>query len=186
MVMVHGLTGSNHCIARKKAQAQAAALRREEQRAARKSGAGGTSHSASAHEAETNNDDDGIMSSTSSLTDLDDHSDQEMNGDVKDSPKQERRTTLPRAKRENVKKIPPQPANMQSTRQNRRSSALLPVEPKNIEIPAGFKLQIGPGTKPRPRDEISPTKAKRDTVMGEPPAINEKGHMESGTYGMCL
>lgn len=167
--------------ARRKAEAEAMALKKAEEKAAKNASAGVTSKSVSTQGASTNNDEDGALSSTSSLTDIDDDMPEQESGEEdNNAPKPERRAVPPRAKKESSRKIAPaQPVN--PPRRNRRSSAPNP-EPKKIEIPVGFKLQIGPGTKPRPPDEINPTRQKREAVMGEPPAIDSKGHMESGTY----
>lgn len=158
-------------------------MRREEQRAAKQASAASATKASPAHVAETNDDEDGAMSSTSSLTDLDNaNSDKELEKSVDGTQKRERRTTLPRAKKEAFRRPTRSHQPVPPSRRNSRLTAPAP-EKKPIEIPAGFKLQIGPGTKPRPRDEISTSKQKRDAIMGEPPDTDENGRMRAGTYG---
>jgi hypothetical protein len=170
---------------RKAQQADAAAKRQEELRATKQVNRENSIKGSSIQADEAKDDSDGMLSSTSSLTDLEDaNSDKGMEESGDGAQKRERRATLPRTR---VRKEPPRrpPRSHQPVhppRRNPRTSAPVP-EKRMIEIPAGFKLQIGPGTKPRLRDEVNPTKQKREHVMGEPPKLNDNGQMESGTYG---
>jgi hypothetical protein len=174
---------SNEFPEQRKALAEAAALKKEEQGATKMANTASTAKGSSTQADEANND-EGMLSSTSSLTDLEDaNPDKEMEEGADGTQKGEKRTVPPRASKELARRPSRPQLPVHPPRRNPRVPA--PVqEKKMIEIPAGFKLQIGPGTKPRPRDEISPTKQKREQVMGEPPKVNEKGQMESGTYGM--
>lgn len=128
--------------------------------------------------------------SSSPLTDLDDDNDGKGDNEVQGQGNEANTTTEAderRATRRKVSKkdsrpsLQRKPSRLLPRRNPTTTSVKSDSKIDEKELPVGFILQIGAGTR---KNENRTDRVKKENVMGDPPELDERGLMEDGTLGM--